>query len=166
MAEACLATSNRACPLGGPRPIARVQHPTVSDDGGSNDIVSHQSRAQMRVRCASNAGHAAEVSLYGAPSPKRPSSRPKGILNIGAAIIDNSMQSKPLGYNHNNLIKPSHPAMLELHHTKSDSSSMLSSEAIAPKHQAKAKKGKTSSQITRSRSPLFCRDQDFSIEFG
>ncbi|KAG4983197.1 hypothetical protein JHK87_027946 [Glycine soja] len=96
----------------------------------------------------------------------KPSSRPKGILNIGAAIIDNSMQSKPLGYNHNNLIKPSHPAMLELHHTKSDSSSMLSSEAIAPKHQAKAKKGKTSSQITRSRSPLFCRDQDFSIEFG
>jgi len=215
MAEACWAASNRACLLGGPRPIARVQHPTVSDDGGSNDIVSHQSRAQMRVRCASNAGHAAEVSrscfidynwhlcsslvlrysrghcarafgwpfpttnttqkkyiqihdyaVYGAPSPKRPLSRPKGILNIGAAIIDNSMQSKPLGYNHNNLIKPSHPAMLELHHTKSDSSSMLSSEAIAPKHQAKAKKGKTSSQITRSRSPLFWRDQDFSIEFG
>ncbi|KAG4930619.1 hypothetical protein JHK82_047690 [Glycine max] len=54
---------------------------------------------------------------------------------------DNSMKSKPLGYNHDNLIKPSHPVMLELHHTKSDYSSMLSSEAIARKHQAKAKKG-------------------------
>lgn len=80
-------------------------------------------------------------AVYGAPSPKRPSSCPKGILNIGAAIIDSSMKSKPLGYNHDNLIKPSHPVMLELHHTKSDYSSMLSSEAIARKHQAKAKKG-------------------------
>ncbi|KAG4918350.1 hypothetical protein AAZX31_20G073300 [Glycine max] len=89
---------------------------------------------------------------------QRPSGRPKGILNIGAAIIDSSMRSMPLytqnspavGYSHDDLNKPSHQAKSELRRTKSDSSSMLGSEAIAPEHQAKARKGKASSQITPS----------------
>ncbi|XP_020230049.1 uncharacterized protein LOC109810871 [Cajanus cajan] len=89
---------------------------------------------------------------------ERPSGRPKGILNVGAAIIDSSKRSMPLythdpptvGYSHDDHNQLRHQTKPEIRRTKSASSSMLGSEAIAPQYQAKAKKGKPSSQVTSS----------------
>lgn len=89
---------------------------------------------------------------------QRPSGRPKGTLNIGAAIIDSSMRSMPLytnnssaiGYSPDDCNKPSHEPKPKFRRTKSDSSSMLGSEALAPEHKAKVKAGKTTSQVTPS----------------
>lgn len=70
----------------------------------------------------------------------RPSGRPKGVLNVGVAVLDSSMRSMPL-YTHNNTPaigyhhdhdhdhdhhnQPSHQVMPELRRTKSDTSSMI-----------------------------------------
>ncbi|TKY53658.1 cyclin D1/2/4 [Spatholobus suberectus] len=105
---------------------------------------------------------------------QRPSGRPKGILNVGATIIDSSMRSMPLythnssavGYSHDDHNQPSHQAKPELRRTKSDSSSMLGSEAIAPEHQAKAKKGKANSQVTPSEVSTKSRKKGSSILSG
>ncbi|CAJ1968079.1 unnamed protein product [Sphenostylis stenocarpa] len=86
---------------------------------------------------------------------QRPSGRPKGILNVGAAIIDSSMRSMPLytqkspivGYSRDDHDQPTHQPKPELRRTKSDSSSMLGSEAIAPEPQAKAKRKKANSHV-------------------
>lgn len=91
---------------------------------------------------------------------QRPSGRPKGILNIGVAVLDSSMRSMPL-YIHNNTPvveyhhhdhqnQPNHQANLELRRTKSDSSSMIGSEVMAHEKRVKAKNGKSSSVVTPS----------------
>ncbi|KAK7393284.1 hypothetical protein VNO78_21835 [Psophocarpus tetragonolobus] len=105
---------------------------------------------------------------------QRPSGRPKGILNIGAAIIDSSRRSMPLythdtlvvGYNHDDHNLPSHQAKPELRRTKSDSSSMIGSEVMAPEHQAKAKEGKTNSQVTSSQVSTKSRNKASSTLSG
>ncbi|XP_061338305.1 uncharacterized protein LOC133285143 [Gastrolobium bilobum] len=90
---------------------------------------------------------------------RRPSGRPKGILNVGVAIIDSSMRSMPLythdntpaiGYSHDHQSQLSHEAKPELRRTKSDTSSMIGSEAVAHELRVKAKKGKASSVVTPS----------------
>jgi len=89
---------------------------------------------------------------------QRPSGRPKGILNIGAARIDSSMRSMPLymqnspivGYSQDDHDQPKRQPKPELRRSKSDCSSMLASEVIVPEPQAKTKRGRASSQILAS----------------
>ncbi|KAK7279167.1 hypothetical protein RJT34_24213 [Clitoria ternatea] len=88
----------------------------------------------------------------------RPSGRPKGILNVGVAIIDSSMRSMPLythdtptvGYSHDHHNQENHQTKREFRRTKSDTSSMLGSEAVASEPQVKAKRGEANSQVTAS----------------
>jgi len=78
---------------------------------------------------------------------QRPSGRPKGILNVGAARIDSSMRSMPLyvqntpivGYSQDDHDQPKHQPKPELRRTKSDSSSMLGSEALVPMEKANSR---------------------------
>ncbi|BAT96123.1 hypothetical protein LR48_Vigan02g064400 [Vigna angularis] len=89
---------------------------------------------------------------------QRPSGRPKGILNIGAARIDSSMRSMPLymqnspivGYSQDDHDQPKRQAKPELRRSKSDSSSMLGSEVVVPDPQAKTKRERASSQVLAS----------------
>lgn len=90
---------------------------------------------------------------------RRPSGRPKGILNVGVAVIDSSMRSMPLythnntptvGYHNDHHSQQNHEAMPEIRRTKSDSSSMIVSEVMEHEKRLKAKRGKSSSQVTPS----------------
>ncbi|XP_061356786.1 uncharacterized protein LOC133301181 [Gastrolobium bilobum] len=102
---------------------------------------------------------------------RRPSGRPQGILNIGVAVLDSSMRSMPLyalnssavGYRHlmgekdayeeHNHLSPhvfsaAAPKPEQLRRTKSDSSSMIGSEAVARQRMAMASKEKASSEVS------------------
>ncbi|CAL0303171.1 unnamed protein product [Lupinus luteus] len=90
----------------------------------------------------------------------RPSGRPKGILNVGVTILDSSMRSMPL-YTHNTSAPDyhnvhtnhmSHKAQAgpELRRTKSDTSSMIGSEAMAHQKHGKAKGHKANSVTSHS----------------
>lgn len=92
---------------------------------------------------------------------RRPSGRPKGILNVGVAVIDSSSRSMPLythnntpvvgGYHHDDLHnQPRHQPNPELRRTKSDTSSMIGSEAAAHEERVEAKRERASSQVTPS----------------
>ncbi|KAK7268695.1 hypothetical protein RIF29_21401 [Crotalaria pallida] len=116
--------------------------------------------------------HAPMGMRFVALQVRRASGRPQGILNIGVALLDSSMRSMPLytlnasavGYrhlmgekdayeNHNHIMSPqvfNANAKPELRRTKSDSSSMIGSEAMARQKRAAANKGRASSNITGS----------------
>ncbi|XP_014506774.1 pinin-like [Vigna radiata var. radiata] len=101
---------------------------------------------------------------------RRPSGRPQGILNIGFTILDGSMHSIPLythnpsavGYRHlmgekdaydsHNHLSPHVLAAAspkpELRRTKSDTSSVVASEAVARKHRAVANHNRANSNIS------------------
>ncbi|XP_027367016.1 uncharacterized protein LOC113873189 [Abrus precatorius] len=103
---------------------------------------------------------------------RRPSGRPQGILNVGVAVLDSSMRSMPLythnasavGYRHlmgekdaydtHNHLSPHvfhHQAPRpELRRTKSDTSSIIASEAMARQQRAFVNKGKANSIISGS----------------
>ncbi|XP_019450821.1 PREDICTED: uncharacterized protein LOC109353104 [Lupinus angustifolius] len=90
----------------------------------------------------------------------RPSGRPKGILNVGVTILDSSMRSMPLythntstpDYHHVHTNHMSHQAQAEpeLRRTKSDTSSMIDSEAMAHEKHGKAKGFKANSITSHS----------------
>ncbi|XP_027188957.1 uncharacterized protein [Cicer arietinum] len=91
---------------------------------------------------------------------RRPSGRPKGILNVGVVVIDSSMRSMPL-YTHDNTPavgyhqddhhnQSSHQAMPELRRTKSDTSSMMGSEVVEHEKRIKAQRRRANSQVTPS----------------
>ncbi|RYR25730.1 hypothetical protein S245_040162 [Arachis hypogaea] len=97
----------------------------------------------------------------------RPSGRPKGILNVGVAVLDSTMRSMPLynptavGYHHDdmdidqlNLQQDPTKPKPELRRTKSDTSSMIGPEAVAHEKRTKVKKGKASSVVTASEVSL------------
>ncbi|BAT77367.1 hypothetical protein LR48_Vigan01g335200 [Vigna angularis] len=101
---------------------------------------------------------------------RRPSGRPQGILNIGFTILDGSMHNIPLythnpsavGYRHlmgekdaydsHNHLSPHVLAAAspkpELRRTKSDTSSVVASEAVARKHRAVANHNRANSNIS------------------
>lgn len=106
----------------------------------------------------------------------RPSGRPKGILNVGVAVIDSSMRSMPL-YTHNNTPTAgyhqndhhdqlSHQAMSELRRAKSDSSSMIGSEVVEHEKRLRAKRGKASSQVTLSEVSTYSKKKSPSMLSG
>ncbi|KAK7355400.1 hypothetical protein VNO80_14655 [Phaseolus coccineus] len=106
---------------------------------------------------------------------QRPSGRPRGILNVGAAIIDSSMRSMPLyvqnssiiGYSQDDHDQPKHEPKPELRRTKSDSSSMLGSETLVPEpHQTETKKGKANSQVPTSEISSKSKKKAISILSG
>ncbi|MED6123137.1 hypothetical protein PIB30_046396 [Stylosanthes scabra] len=92
----------------------------------------------------------------------RPSGRPKGILNVGVAVLDGTMRSMPLysttpikyhddmDIDQLSLQPDAAKRKPELRRTKSDTSSMIGPEAVAHEKRAKAKKGKASSVVTAS----------------
>ncbi|KAE9589776.1 hypothetical protein Lal_00021614 [Lupinus albus] len=115
--------------------------------------------------------HAPMGMRFVALQVRRPSGRPQGILNIGLTLLDSSMRSMPLytlnssavGYrhlmgeedaydNHKHIMTPQVfvAKKPELRRTKSDTSSMIVSEAVARQQRAKAHNGKASSVITGS----------------
>ncbi|XP_027935502.1 serine/arginine repetitive matrix protein 1-like [Vigna unguiculata] len=101
---------------------------------------------------------------------RRPSGRPQGILNIGFTILDGSMHNMPLythnpsavGYRHlmgekdaydsHNHLSPHVLAGAtpkpELRRSKSDTSSVVASEAVARQHRAKANHNRANSNIS------------------
>lgn len=103
---------------------------------------------------------------------RRPSGRPQGILNIGVTVLDSSMRSMPLyalnssavGYRHlmgekdaydsHNHLSPhvfaAQPAKPELRRTKSDTSSVIASEAAVRHQRAIINRGKANSVISGS----------------
>ena len=103
----------------------------------------------------------------------RPSGRPKGILNVGVAVIDSSMRSMPLythnstpavGYHQNDQLSPQ--TMSELRRAKSDSSSMIGSEVVEHEKRLRAKRGKASSQVTPSEVSTYSKQKSPSILSG
>ncbi|RYR38044.1 hypothetical protein Ahy_A09g042987 isoform A [Arachis hypogaea] len=89
---------------------------------------------------------------------RRASGRPQGILNIGVAVLDSSMRSMPLytlnssavGYRHlANRSSSAAPIKPELRRTKSDTSSMMGSEAVVARRSI-ANKGRANSAISES----------------
>ncbi|PNX77688.1 calcium-dependent lipid-binding domain-containing protein [Trifolium pratense] len=107
----------------------------------------------------------------------RPSGRPKGILNVGLAVIDGSMRSMPLytnnntpsvEYHHNNdhENEVSHQAMPELRRSKSDTSSMIGSEIVEHEKRLKTRKGRASSQVSPSEVSTNSKKKSSSILSG
>ncbi|KAK7290419.1 hypothetical protein RIF29_04831 [Crotalaria pallida] len=106
----------------------------------------------------------------------RVSGHPKGILNVGVAVLDSTMRSMPL-YTHNTPAAGyhnvhdendhghvSHPqAKPELRRTKSDTSSMIGSEALAHEKRAKAKRRKANSVTTPSEASNNSKKKTSSI---
>ncbi|XP_027364429.1 uncharacterized protein LOC113871536 [Abrus precatorius] len=105
----------------------------------------------------------------------RSSGQPKGILNVGVGIIDSSMRSMPLythdntsavGYSHDDHNPPSHQAKPHLRRIKSDTSSILASEAMAHEQPTMATKGKANSQVTLSEVSVECENKAYSTLSG
>lgn len=109
---------------------------------------------------------------------RRASGRPKGILNVGVAVLDSSMRSMPLythntpaaGYHNDHSNRLSHQAQAqakpELRRTKSDTSSMIGSEAMAHEKRVKAKKGKANSVTTHSEASTKSKKKTSSVLSG
>ncbi|OIW21232.1 hypothetical protein TanjilG_31100 [Lupinus angustifolius] len=106
----------------------------------------------------------------------RASGHPKGIVNIGVVVLDSSMRSMPLytnntpgpDYHHVPTDKVSHQAQAypKLRRTKSDTSSMIDSEAMAHEKRAKAKSDKTNSVISHSEVSTKSKKKTSSILSG
>ncbi|GAU42875.1 hypothetical protein TSUD_13430 [Trifolium subterraneum] len=107
----------------------------------------------------------------------RPSGRPKGILNVGLAVIDGSMRSMPLytnnntpsvEYHHNNdqQSELSNQPMPELRRSKSDSSSMIGPEIVEHERRLKTRKGKASSQVSPSEVSTKSKKKSSSLLSG
>jgi hypothetical protein len=106
----------------------------------------------------------------------RPSGRPKGILNVGLAVIDGSMRSMPLytqnntpsvDYHHNDHQNElSHQAMPELRRAKSDTSSMIGSEIAEHEKRLKTRRGGASSQVTPTEVSTNSKKKSSSILSG
>ncbi|KAE9592365.1 putative C2 domain-containing protein [Lupinus albus] len=97
----------------------------------------------------------------------RPSGHPKGIVNIGVVVLDSSKRSMPL-YHHVPTDHVNHQAQAypKLRRSKSDTSSMIGSEALAHEKRVKAKSHKTNSVISHSEISTKSKKKTSSILSG